>query len=138
MTHSQPQCTVCQGLKVQHHSIPPDSLFTSSTAGCEACSILYSGIRNFRSTFDGIVALELLVDLSLHVYIIGEKERVESVIEFYTEPGNTQSHFPYLIPSLLILTVERANLWRGLESVPVGMYPTTPRAPTVSCWPGTG
>lgn len=82
-----PLCMVCENLELRQTSISPDSLCVSAAAGCDLCSIICDGIRNFKASFEDVHRLEFLVDFSLYVYIIDKKKKVEKVIEFYTEAG---------------------------------------------------
>jgi hypothetical protein len=80
-------CEVCGNLEACHAEISAASLVQSAASGCQACSILKNGVFNFVGDFEQVDRLQLVVDVSLSVYVLGKQKEHLGVIEFYTLPG---------------------------------------------------
>ena len=80
-------CEVCGNLDACHTEISAAALVQSAAGGCRACSILKDGVFNLVEDFEQIAKLQLVVDMSLFVYLLGEQKEQLGVVEFYTLPG---------------------------------------------------
>ena len=80
-------CPICRELEDCNLEIPAASLTQSAESGCQLCSILKDGVCKFVEDFDQVEKLQLVVDMSLFVYIVGKNGEKLPVVEFYTLPG---------------------------------------------------
>ncbi|OAL19364.1 hypothetical protein AYO22_09908 [Fonsecaea multimorphosa] len=79
-------CEVCGNLGACHTEVSAAALVQSAASGCPACSILKDGVFNLVEDFEQIDKLQLVVDLSLFVYLLGKQRERLGVLEFYTLP----------------------------------------------------
>lgn len=82
------KCETCHNLEQCDEQISWQSLLASADHGCAGCALLRDGICGLMEGDQAPEKLELVVDMSLFVYAIGQKDRkVDNIYEFYMLSG---------------------------------------------------
>lgn len=80
-------CSICLDLSTCDEEIPWSALVQGVAGGCQSCSLIRDGIVNVIDEQIPIDKLQLVLDVSLFVYVLGKEAKLLFVLEFYTLQG---------------------------------------------------